>query len=154
MSLDRAWIEAHVPQKGAMCLLDEVLSWDAQQVMCRSGTHRLLEHPLRAHGRLGSACAIEYAAQAAAVHGALRAGSSEAGRAAAASRSGVLASARAVELTVSRLDQLSCDLLIHAHCLHSDDRSALYRFSVSEQCATEPSAAAFARGRLALWLGV
>ena len=34
MRLNRAWIEAHIPHSGRMCLLDEVISW-------RSGTDQL-----------------------------------------------------------------------------------------------------------------
>src|SRR5262250_1492609 len=75
MPLDHAWIEQHIPHKGRMCLLDEVLSWDAARIRCRSGSHRAADNPLRAHGRLGAACGIEYAAQAMAVHGALVAAS-------------------------------------------------------------------------------
>src|SRR2546430_15076222 len=71
MPLDRQWIEQHIPHKGRMCLLDEVLSWDAARIRCRSATHRSPDNPLRLHGRLGAACGIEYAAQAMAVHGAL-----------------------------------------------------------------------------------
>ena len=71
MALDRSWIEQHIPHKGRMCLLDEVLNWDATQIRCRSATHRTTDNPLRAHGRLGAVCGIEYAAQAMAVHGAL-----------------------------------------------------------------------------------
>ena len=37
----------------------------------RASSHRAADNPLRAHGRLGAACGIEYAAQAMAVHGAL-----------------------------------------------------------------------------------
>jgi len=59
---------------GGMCLLDEVIDWSAARVSCRSGTHREPDNPLRAFGRLGIACGIEYAAQAMAVHGALVAG--------------------------------------------------------------------------------
>ena len=75
MPLDHQWIEQHIPHKGRMCLLDAVLSWDATRIRCRSTTHRTPDNPLRAHGRLGAACGIEYAAQAMAVHGALVASS-------------------------------------------------------------------------------
>ncbi|HAJ12631.1 MAG TPA: 3-hydroxylacyl-ACP dehydratase, partial [Comamonadaceae bacterium] len=27
--LDHRWIAAHIPHQGSMCLLDEVLTWDA-----------------------------------------------------------------------------------------------------------------------------
>jgi predicted hotdog family 3-hydroxylacyl-ACP dehydratase len=69
--LNRAWIAAHIPHQGRMCLLDEVIDWDRRQIRCRSATHRAPDNPLRSHGRLGSACGIEYAAQAMALHGAL-----------------------------------------------------------------------------------
>jgi predicted hotdog family 3-hydroxylacyl-ACP dehydratase len=81
MHLDRTWIEGNIPHHGRMCLLDEVIEWDALRIRCRSGTHRLADHPLRSRGRLGVACGIEYAAQAMAVHGALIGGASVGGRA-------------------------------------------------------------------------
>jgi len=145
MTLGRQWIEAHVPQKNGMCLLDEVLSWDSEQVLCRSATHHRADHPLRAHAQLGSACAIEYAAQAAAVHGAL----CETGRS--DSRIGLLASVRDVELVVARLDTVAGDLLVHVRRIQSDARGALYAFEVSEQRSTQRSAL-LARGRFSLWL--
>ena len=51
------------------------VEWDATHIRCRSATHRAADNPLRAHGRLGAACGVEYAAQAMAVHGALVAAS-------------------------------------------------------------------------------
>jgi predicted hotdog family 3-hydroxylacyl-ACP dehydratase len=71
MLLNRAWIEARIPHQGRMCLLDEVLDWNAQHIRCRTATHRAPDNPLRSHDRLGIACGIEYAAQAMALHGAL-----------------------------------------------------------------------------------
>ena len=53
LKLDHAWIAAHIPHQGSMCLLDEVLSWDLQRISCRSISHRAPDNPLRAHGRLG-----------------------------------------------------------------------------------------------------
>ena len=123
---DRAWIAAHIPHQGSMCLLDQVLSWDAERIVCGSGTHRAVDNPLRAHGRLGSACAIEYAAQAIAVHGALlntTVGTDAVGP-------GLLASARAVELLVTRLDDLTSDLRVSAQRLHSNTHGALYSFAI------------------------
>ena len=112
MRLDRGWIEQHIPHHGRMCLLDEVIEWDAQHIRCRSGTHRALDHPLRAHGRLGAACGIEYAAQAMAVHGALAGGAlAGAGIGAARPAAGFLASLRKVRLHVLQLDHLTADLV-------------------------------------------
>jgi predicted hotdog family 3-hydroxylacyl-ACP dehydratase len=146
MTLGRDWIEAHVPQKNGMCLLDEVLSWDSEQVWCRSATHHRADHPLRAHAQLGSASAIEYAAQAVAVHGALCESGSHGN-----TRIGLLASVRDVELAVVRLDTVAGDLLVHVRRIQSDARGALYAFDVSEQRTTQPSVP-LAQGRLSLWL--
>ena len=89
--MNRAWIEAHIPHQGRMCLLDEVVDWNAHHIRCRTGTHRAPDNPLRSHGRLGVACGIEYAAQAMALHGAL-AGAAAGADGGAASRVGLLAS--------------------------------------------------------------
>jgi predicted hotdog family 3-hydroxylacyl-ACP dehydratase len=147
MRLDRTWIERNIPHHGRMCLLDEVIEWDAQHIRCRSGTHRLPDHPLRSQGRLGVACGIEYAAQAMAAHGAL-AGGALAGRpgsgpaagsgataAAGKSRSevGFLAGLRNVRVHVLRLDDIKGDLICDARLLAGDHGSALYEFAVRSE---------------------
>jgi len=135
--LDHQWIEQHIAHKGRMCLLDEVLSWDATRIRCRSASHRAADNPLRAHGRLGAACGIEYAAQAMAVHGALVAASAPLASTVARSvRSsigaalGYLASVRNVTLYVARLDDLEADLIACAERITGDGRTVLYEFSV------------------------
>lgn len=137
MPLDHQWIEQHIPHKGRMCLLDEVLSWDAAHIRCRSASHRAADNPLRAYGRLGAACGIEYAAQAMAVHGALVAASAPlASRVSMSMRSsigtaiGYLASVRNVTLYVARLDDLESDLIAAAERITGDGRTVLYEFSV------------------------
>jgi len=109
-----------------MCLLDEVLTWDPARVRCRSSTHRAATNPLRAHGRLGAVCGIEYAAQAMAVHGALIASGTKASRVV-----GYLATVRNVTLHVARLDDIEADLLAMAELVNGDERTAVYGFSVS-----------------------
>lgn len=138
MPLDRQWIEQHIPHKGRMCLLDEVLAWDAARIRCRSNTHRAPDNPLRAHGRLGAACGIEYAAQAMAVHGALIAASAPLAstvsshlRGSIGATVGYLASVRNVALQVSRLDDLEEELIASAERITGDGRTVLYEFSVS-----------------------
>ncbi len=159
MRLDRAWIERHIPHHGRMCLLDEVIEWNAEHIRCRSGTHRMADHPLRSHGRLGSACGIEYAAQAMAVHGALAGGAlagsvgpdanpvddSPAGRilpgepsrgttgvdsSAVRPLAGFLASVREVRLGVLRLDDVEADLICEATRVAGDGLTALYEFAL------------------------
>jgi predicted hotdog family 3-hydroxylacyl-ACP dehydratase len=107
-----------------MCLLDRVDSWDAQHIRCSVSSHRAPDNPLRAHGRLGAVCGIEYAAQAMAAHGALLAATDSAPRA------GYLASVRAVELKVARLDDIAADLRVEAVRESGDDNTILYGFSV------------------------
>jgi len=124
--LDRAWIESHIPHRGRMCLLDEVLSWDTVRIRCRATSHRLSDNPLRAHGRLGAACGVEYAAQAMAVHGAIMAHV-----AGTPPRAGLLTSVRNLVLRVSRLDDLDTDLIASAERLAGDEGSTLYEFTVS-----------------------
>lgn len=125
MQLNRAWIEAHIPHSGRMCLLDEVISWSPERISCRSSGHRAADHPLRAHGRLGIACGVELAAQAMAVHGALNARESDV-----APRAGFLASIRGVRLHVARLDDVETDLICNAVRIAGDARTALYEFEL------------------------
>ena len=138
MPLDRQWIEQHIPHKGRMCLLDEVLAWDAAHIRCRSNSHRAPDNPLRAHGRLGAACGIEYAAQAMAVHGALIAASAPLAstvstqvRGSIGATVGYLASVRNVALQVSRLDDLGEELIAAAERVTGDGRTVLYEFTVT-----------------------
>lgn len=123
MPLDRDWIAHHIPHSGRMCLLDSVLDWDAARLRCLATSHLDPDNPLRSGGRLSVICGIEYAAQATAVHGALRASEGEG-----ASRRGFLASVRQVEFKVSRLDTLDGSLVVEAERLTGDGNDALYRF--------------------------
>jgi predicted hotdog family 3-hydroxylacyl-ACP dehydratase len=145
MRLDRTWIERNIPHHGRMCLLDEVMEWDAHHIRCRSGTHRLPDHPLRSQGRLGVACGIEYAAQAMAAHGALAGGAlahnsggaltgpgaNRAGRQ--RSEVGFLAGLRDVRLHVLRLDDVQADLICDAMLVAGDHGSALYEFALRSE---------------------
>jgi len=115
-----------------MCLLDEVMEWDAQHIRCRSGSHRLPDHPLRSQGRLGVACGIEYAAQAMAVHGAL-AGGALTDAAKGRSEVGFLAGLRDVRLHVLRLDDIESDLICDALLVAGDQGSALYEFAIRSE---------------------
>jgi predicted hotdog family 3-hydroxylacyl-ACP dehydratase len=153
MQLNRAWIEAHIPHQGRMCLLDEVLRWGPDRISCLSCGHRAADHPLRAHDRLGAACGIELAAQAMAVHGALGAAALGLGKLTADARSGgtrsapsraaaladtsvnrpvggFIASVRGVRLHVPRLDDVEADLICDAVRMAGDQRTALYEFEL------------------------
>lgn len=75
-----------------MCLLTAVEYWDAERIECRGVATEDPAHPLRHGGLVAPVHAIEYAAQAIAVHGALTA---EAGDTAA--RPGMIANVRDVQ---------------------------------------------------------
>ena len=124
MTLSRGEIEALVPQRGAMCLLDRVLSWDHAAIVCASASHRRADNPLRARGKLHAVAGIEYAAQAVALHGALTA------RRGKPIGPGVLASLREVELNVERLDLVESELRASAEALVVEQRHMLYAFRV------------------------
>jgi len=131
--LDRAWIAAHIPHQGKMCLLNEVMDWSEQSIVCRAISHTTGDNPLRAHGRLGVSAGIEYAAQSMAVHGALLANAQS------KPRQGYLTSVRSVTLHVDRLDNLLAALQIRAERLSGDSQLILYQFTLhhEEQCLIE-----------------
>jgi predicted hotdog family 3-hydroxylacyl-ACP dehydratase len=130
MPLNHAWLLAHLPHQGSMCLLDAVLRWDAGSIVCCASSHTRADNPLRSQGVLGIANGIEYAAQAMAVHGALLAGSETAPAA------GFLASVRDVRWQQARLDTLAPLLQVHAERLSGDDTTILYQFHLEAGGAT------------------
>lgn len=109
-----------------MCLLDCVETWDEERIQCRASSHRAMDNPLRVRERLGTACGIEYAAQAMAVHGALLASP-----ASVSARVGFLVSVRGAQLHVPRLDDIADDLLVEATCITGSENNILYQFCVS-----------------------
>jgi len=132
-TLDHAGIARLIPHSGAMCLLDRLESWDAQQIRCSATSHREATNPLRTASGLLSPCAIEYAAQAMALHGALI------GHATATAASpGFLASARGVQLHRLRLDDLASPLQVEAMRQAGDAQQILYSFRITH--AGEPIA--------------
>lgn len=122
--LSHAWIAAHIPHSGSMCLLDEVTAWDGERICCTATSHRDPHNPLRSRGRLAAVCGVEYAAQAMAVHGALL------GAAQDRPRAGFLTSVRDVEAQVARLDTIDDALRVEAERLSGNDNTVLYRFAL------------------------
>lgn len=136
-SLNRDDIARRIPHQGSMCLLDTVLAWDHNLIRCEASSHRAPQHPLRAHGRLGAACGVEYAAQAMAVHGALvaEAAAGESGGSA-PPRAGYLASLRSVTLHVERLDTMAGPLTVNAERITGAANTVLYSFTVQTGAQT------------------
>lgn len=69
--ISAAEIYERIPHDGAMRLLEAVVFWDDKLILCSASSHRDPKHPLRDNGALSSVHALEYAAQAIAVHGSL-----------------------------------------------------------------------------------
>jgi predicted hotdog family 3-hydroxylacyl-ACP dehydratase len=122
---DHAWIAKHIPHQGNMCLLDHVQHWSEQDICCIANSHYQADNPLRAHGRLGIAAGIEYAAQAMAVHGALLAPADST-----RPKVGYLVSVRGVKMLVDRLDDIHSPLEVKATCLMTSESNMLYEFTL------------------------
>jgi predicted hotdog family 3-hydroxylacyl-ACP dehydratase len=125
--LDHAAIAARIPHSGPMCLLERVVEWDGEHIVCEATSHTLESNPLRREKLLDAHCAIEYAAQAMAVHGALL---SEADRHSSQPTVGYLASVRDVQCHVTTLHDLPSPLRVQAQRITGEATRVLYEFQV------------------------
>jgi len=126
IAINKAEIRTLIPHSDLMCLMDEVVRWDDRSIACVSNTHRDPANPLRRQGHLSAVHAFEYGAQAAAVHGGLRA------RAAGTiAPPGYLAALRDGHLHVTRLDCIHLPLRILATRLYGEGANTVYEFLVS-----------------------
>lgn len=126
--IGKAEIRTLIPHSGTMCLLDEVTQWDDRSITCLANTHRDVANPLRRDGRLSAVHAFEYGAQAAAVHGGLRARSF--GESA---PPGYLAALRDAHLHAARLDDITSPLQICANRLFGDSANTIYECRISAE---------------------
>jgi predicted hotdog family 3-hydroxylacyl-ACP dehydratase len=124
-----------------MCLLDRLEQWTPQTIHCSATSHHASDHPLRTASGLLAPCAIEYAAQAMALHAVLGADAD------APPAHGVLASVRGVRFATPRLDLVPGALQIHAERLAADARQLQYAFRV-----TDEAGGVFAEGRATIVL--
>ncbi|MBI1358762.1 MAG: 3-hydroxylacyl-ACP dehydratase [Alphaproteobacteria bacterium] len=116
-------VAALIPHSGAMRLIDQVVSAAGEEVVCTTRTHLSPDNPLRVNGALPASAAIEYAAQAMAVHAALSRGGPP--------RRGFLVVASGVAWTADRLDQGDSTMEIRATRLASTGLGAQYAFDLS-----------------------
>lgn len=124
--IDKDGVRALIPHTGLMCLLDGVLDWNDEAIVCTSETHRHSNNPLRRDGRLAALHAFEYCAQAIAVHGGLRARA-----AGVAPPAGYLAGLRDARLQVAYLDDATSALMVRAARLFGDAGNCIYETQVS-----------------------
>jgi predicted hotdog family 3-hydroxylacyl-ACP dehydratase len=125
--LNTAEIAARVPHSGTMCLLHALHECSDTHVLCSTTSHHAADNPLRSAGSLLACNAIEYAAQAMALHGAMTAPADGA-----PPRGGRLASVRGVTLNVPRLDAVDGPLFVHAERLAGDAGQAMYQFTLRD----------------------
>lgn len=137
MLIERDELCALIPHGGTMCLLDGVQEWDDTSIVCVSNSHRSVDNPLRSqshetprsHQALPSLAvihAVEYGAQAMAVHGGLLA-RKQGGTAA----PGYLAALRDVQLHVSSLDAFTDPLRVEAEQVMAGAGNLMYNLRVS-----------------------
>ncbi len=124
MLADKAAIARIIPHAGSMCLLDGVVSCDAQGIQCVARSHRNSDNPLRTAEGLPALCGIEYAAQAMAVHGGMT------GQVGEKPRAGYLVGVRDVVCHVRRLDELADELVVEAEKLMGDAARVMYEFNL------------------------
>jgi predicted hotdog family 3-hydroxylacyl-ACP dehydratase len=132
-------IASLIPHQGGMCLLERVIEWDDARIVLETTTHRSVDNPLRADGRLRAVHLCEYGAQAMAVHGSLRSASGKAAP-------GMLVSLRSVTFGCDYIDDLAGSLRIEAVCLQSSESSQQYSFRITHADAV------IAEGRAAVML--
>jgi predicted hotdog family 3-hydroxylacyl-ACP dehydratase len=137
--INKAEIRTLIPHSGLMCLLDEVTQWDDGSITCVTNTHRDPANPLRRDGRLSVVHAFEYGAQAAAVHGGLRARS-----VGATAPPGYLAALRDARLHAARLDDIQPALQVRALRLFGDGVNCVY------ECRVLAADRLLAKGRIAI----
>lgn len=137
--INKAEIRTLIPHSGLMCLLDEVTQWDDGSITCVTNTHRDSANPLRRDGRLSVVHAFEYGAQAAAVHGGLRARS-----VGATAPPGYLAALRDARLHVVFLDDIRSPLQVCANRLFGDGANTVY------ECRVLANNALVANGRVTI----
>lgn len=124
MLLNRQQISAMIPHGSSMCMLEQVDHWDAERILCRA--HPRADNPMRESATLGSALLIEYAAQAAAVHGALLEGKNGQAKAA------YLGAIKKIELLGKSCNEQD-DIILEVTCALHTEQGAIYDFIASQQ---------------------
>ncbi|MBA2549058.1 MAG: 3-hydroxylacyl-ACP dehydratase [Burkholderiaceae bacterium] len=119
-------LDAFLPHAGRMRLIDRVISYDEQKIICESDSHRVADHPLAEDGVISIVCGLEYGAQAMALHGALMAASSGGGPV----RRGYLVAASNLRWSAARLDACAAPLIIEAISEFRSENQVAYRFEI------------------------
>ncbi len=120
---DRATIASLIPHQGNMCLIDEVLRWDAQCIHAKSTTLHQRFNPLLHNGELHCVVLVEYAAQVAAVHAAL------AGTGMNRERAAVVGAVKQLQLHTPLVSPVLTEITLEAHCILNNSDGAIYQLA-------------------------
>ena len=121
-------LDTLLPHAGRMRLIDRIVSYDEQRIVCESNTHRAADHPLADGGTLSIIAGLEYGAQAMAIHGGLLAAMAR--PQCARARHGLLVAASDLRWLVERLDACAAPLTIEAVNELRSDQQVAYRFEI------------------------
>jgi predicted hotdog family 3-hydroxylacyl-ACP dehydratase len=130
-----------LPHAGAMILIEAIVACDDRSIVCTSSRHRDPGNPLRDDGRLSSLAGVEFAAQAMALHGALRRSPPR------ALAHGRLVALRDVEVATDTLDAAAAPLRIECVMDAASTQATSYAFTISA------AGALVVRGRATVWTG-
>lgn len=117
-----------MPHKGAMRLIDRIISVDKDQIRCEGVAHGDADYPLRLNGILYAANLVELGAQAAAAHASI--GDLK------GNHTGLLIGLQNITLAISVITERSGRLQVSARQLHFDGNGALYDFSIGAEKMT------------------
>jgi predicted hotdog family 3-hydroxylacyl-ACP dehydratase len=138
-SISAAEAYERIPHDGAMRLLGGAVSWNATSIRCSATSHTDPANPLRDNGVLSAVHALEYAAQAVALHASLQ----QDDRGPANPKLVYVANFRAVEMHPGALDEGESGLLdIQARRVAILPNGWNYEFSVTSE------ALVLARGKM------
>lgn len=126
-----------MPHKGAMRLIESILSATEQKIHCIATSHIEATYPLRIDGTLFSANLVELGAQAAAAHASLFGIKGN--------HTGLLIGLQNIEICIPIVTKHPEPLKVSAQQLHFDTNGSLYNFKVSGE-----DGAIFITGRAAL----
>ena len=127
MLIDKDQIRAIIPHAGSMCVLDEVLEWNENSVLCQTRSHLLSDNPLRCKAGLSAIQGIEYGMQSMAVHGGLLARQKNE-----TAPPGFAAALRDIRLNTEWLHDIDAALLVSAKALVIDAGSYIYQFEIKD----------------------
>lgn len=137
-------IDTLLPHAGRMRLIDRIVAYDDQRIVCESDSHRAADHPLAEGGSLSIVVGLEYGAQAMAIHGGLLTATAQRQRPRA--RHGFLVAASDLNWFVERLDACASPLAIEAVSEFRSEKQVAYRFEVRAADLT------LLTGRASVWL--